>query len=229
MARRSIPGIWKNIVGIEDELRKHGSDVDEIFVKVRKSSDNTFFWLDKWCGEGTLKEAFPKLYRPERFKHCKVVDKIHLGGLTWNWQRDIKQDEHHKALLTLSSRIGIFQPRTGEDCWKCSISEDDGYQACYHRRLIDSPRARDPCESVINWTHDVPIKVTCFLWRANLRRLPTTYALMKRGMTIRYSVCCFCGNEDEDVEHALWNYPAATIVWLWIFKWCDIPFLSYTE
>ena len=91
------------------------------------------------------------------------------------------------------------------------------------RYNLDSRDQLDAEGNVIRWIHDVPLKVTCMVWRANLGRLPTACELIKRGVTIATPICSYCGNEDEDVTHVLWRCSMAKTVWLWVFKWCDIP------
>ena len=76
---------------------------------------------------------------------------------------------------------------------------------------------------MIQWTHDVPIKVVCMVWRANLGRLPTANALIKRGIQIESPICSQCSNEEEDEMHALWRCSFAQTIWYWVFRWCDIP------
>ncbi|XP_071691746.1 uncharacterized protein [Rutidosis leptorrhynchoides] len=49
----------------------------------------TKFWLDKWCGEATLKDSFPRLFRLESNKEARVSDLINHECkpfiLNWSW------------------------------------------------------------------------------------------------------------------------------------------------
>nr|KAJ0201863.1 hypothetical protein LSAT_V11C600306880 [Lactuca sativa] len=61
----------------------------------------------------------------------------------------------------------------------------------------------------IPWIHDVPIKVTTFIWRGKLGRIPTNVELVRRGVQIPNTLCPQCSQQDEDVYgNGLW---------------CDIP------
>ncbi|KAL4571000.1 hypothetical protein LXL04_017750 [Taraxacum kok-saghyz] len=75
---------------------------------------------------------------------------------------------------------------------------------------------------VVKWTHDVPIKVMCFIWRANQGRIPTMTELEKRGIPIEDRICGYCSQVEEDCSHILWHCSFVATVWHWIFKWCDV-------
>lgn len=68
-------GYGKELLGAGDELKKMGVNIEDIVVKKVHSGDNTLFWLDNWCGSGSLKIAFPGLYQLEKKKKCKVSEK----------------------------------------------------------------------------------------------------------------------------------------------------------
>lgn len=77
-------------------------------------------------------------------------------------------------------------------------------------------------EVIIPWIHDIPIKVTTFIWKANQGCIPSNLALKNRGVTVVNTTCSQCHFEDEDTGHILIRCPVAGIVWDLIFKWCDI-------
>ncbi|KAL4590329.1 hypothetical protein LXL04_003257 [Taraxacum kok-saghyz] len=177
--------------GMEEHLEKEGVKMEEVFVKEVRSGTDTLFWLDNWCGVGTLKDAFPHLYKLEKRKKCKVGDQIKANQLQWDWK---------------SQRLAE------------SLTRDRKLSAGYWRgRLVLQP-CRGWKLPVIKWTHDVPIKVSCFIWRANMGRIPTACDLMKRGVPVNSPICSFCSGDDEGTLHTLWSCPFATTVWEWILK-----------
>jgi len=109
-----------------------------------------------------------------------------------------------------------------EDGWTCGITDDGMYRVNALRYIIDSPQ-QTPTTEIIKWTHDVPLKVLCFVWRANLGRIPTVTELIKRGITVTSLNCTHCSTEEEDTIHALWSCTFAKTVWEWILRWCDLP------
>ena len=46
------------------------------------------FWKHLWCGDGTLQEAFPELYRLSRSKDSSVAEVMgwSMGRFDWNVQ-----------------------------------------------------------------------------------------------------------------------------------------------
>lgn len=43
-----------------------GIQFESIFKRVVSNSDNTLYWKDYWCGDSTLKYAYPNLYNVEK-------------------------------------------------------------------------------------------------------------------------------------------------------------------
>lgn len=63
------------------------------FFRMTDARNLTCIWKDKWYGDCTLKDSFPKLYKLEVDKNLLVSDKIKghsevvLKGV---WKRDLK-------------------------------------------------------------------------------------------------------------------------------------------
>lgn len=64
----------------------------------------------------------------------------------------------------------------------------------------------------IVWNMKVPAATKMFLSKACNNILPTKLNLHKKGVT-ENSLCPICCQEEESVEHILWNYEAARDVW----------------
>ncbi|KAL4578242.1 hypothetical protein LXL04_014362 [Taraxacum kok-saghyz] len=214
MSDKSITGVWKNIAGIKEDLEKVGVNMEEVFKKEVRSY--------KWNGDNTLKEAFPQLYRLEKKKHYKIGDRIKTTQIQWEWRSSTAAETLTRDINILSTRIGNFRPSIGEDGWICNLAEDGNFRVRDLRQAIDTTQLGASMEDIINWTHDVPIKVSCFIWRANLGRILTSCALMKRGIQIYSLICSFCNNAEEDEMNVLWNCPFAVMIWEWVLKWCGM-------
>nr|KAJ0191866.1 hypothetical protein LSAT_V11C800411080 [Lactuca sativa] len=78
-------------------------------------------------------------------------------------------------------------------------------------------------EVIIPWIHVVPIKVTTFVWRANLSRILSNSVLIRIGMLGVDARCSQYLQEDEDTTHILIRCPVTATVCEWVFKWCAIP------
>jgi len=90
------------------------------------------------------------------------------------------------------------------------------------RELIDS-KITTATPSMPIWNRIFPPKVSCFIWRCGLGRIPVAKCLKDRGVSIGSELCPMCNMEIENVDHALVNYSIAKETRDWIFKWCHIP------
>lgn len=93
---------------------------------------------------------------------------------------------------------------------------------CEYDETCDCWSYAQPSDHFIEWIHEVPIKILCFVWRAHLSRIPSAYALISRGVALCSSVCSFCSCGIEDAYHILLTCPFAKEVWEWTFRWCNI-------
>ncbi|KAJ0534476.1 putative reverse transcriptase zinc-binding domain-containing protein [Helianthus annuus] len=66
-------------------------------------------------------------------------------------------------------------------------------------------------------------------WRGNLDRLPTRINLRRRNVDISSSMCPFCEDAEESVEHLFTTCSVAWRVWSAFSEWCNIPPLYLFE
>lgn len=65
------------------------------------------------------------------------------------------------------------------------------------------------------WHFNLPTKIKVFAWRACIKGLPTMDALFNRRIS-QNKVCPICGNEAENIDHALIGCDFSSLVWnLW--------------
>ncbi|CAI9295967.1 unnamed protein product [Lactuca saligna] len=114
---------------------------------------------------------------------------------------------------------------SNRNSWTCSLTGDGSYQVCALRQVLDVNNSID--ERKLWWIKEVPIKVTCFVWRAKLGRIPTTSALSTRGISLPSTSCCQCGHNDENDIHVLVQCPFAKTVLKEIFHWCQIVLVDF--
>ncbi|KAK1433453.1 hypothetical protein QVD17_10363 [Tagetes erecta] len=82
-------------------------------------------------GEGPLKDCFPDLYKLEKKKQCKVIDKYVYGptGIGWVWEW-IRTPAHGVELQQLHNCISLLQgcsPLLSTNSWRFGARE-----ACAH-------------------------------------------------------------------------------------------------
>ncbi|KAL4575071.1 hypothetical protein LXL04_021912 [Taraxacum kok-saghyz] len=88
------------------------------------------------------------------------------------------------------------------DRWMLKTAKDDDFQVNHIRHLIDS---KISCSSVgkIVWCNLVPLKVTCFAWRAYHKKISSATGLVNRGIPLPSTQCQICNKETEDADHLL--------------------------
>ena len=86
------------------------------------------FWKHVWCGDCTLKEAFPELYYLSRAKYSSVVEVTcwSSGRIHWNFQflrspQDWEEDSFDRFMaIVYSSKVR--RVRLDKVCWKLARS-----------------------------------------------------------------------------------------------------------
>ncbi|CAI9292692.1 unnamed protein product [Lactuca saligna] len=123
--------------------------------------------MDSWCDGGPFRDRFQELYQLERRKSCTVKERIHDEGQKWDWRSTPTTDEQIRSLHMLSNVIGGFCPTAGADTWKCALTVDGNYHVGVIRSKLDNMEPVSN-EVIIPWIHEIPIKVSTFVWRENL-------------------------------------------------------------
>ncbi|CAI9280344.1 unnamed protein product [Lactuca saligna] len=166
------------------------------------------------------------MYKLERHKHCKISDRLNDGRCNWNWKEIPTTTEQLRELHMLTNGVNTFQLVAQSDRWVCNLSSDGLFYVNVLRTQIDW-RNMMPREVSIKWTHEVPVKINCFIWRAKFDRLPTAHALTRRGIQLMSALCPYCELEEQDTTHALFQCPLASKVWEYVGHWCNIPHLHF--
>jgi hypothetical protein len=80
-------GVWKNI-------KKGWISFSRFTRFVVGVGSKISFWHDLWCGETTLKEAFPALFGIARLKDAIVADNLELLGDSLQWNVSFIREAH---------------------------------------------------------------------------------------------------------------------------------------
>ncbi|GJT18908.1 RNA-directed DNA polymerase, eukaryota, reverse transcriptase zinc-binding domain protein [Tanacetum coccineum] len=188
-------GIWTDIIKAVNSVNTIDEDFEDSFIRNISNGNNTSFWNDPWCGDGTrLSEAFPRLYALETSKDCFISDRWHMdndsGVGTWSWSRPLR-GRANDDLASLISRIGTLQlNRNGADKWTWSLDASGSFKI---KSLSKRIQTFHLAEFIINdhylWNSLVPRKVNICSWRASLNRLPTRANLNLRGVNMGTYSC----------------------------------------
>ncbi|XP_057803519.1 uncharacterized protein LOC131018833 [Salvia miltiorrhiza] len=113
--------------------------------------------------------------------------------------------------IWVTSKDGMFHPR-------------DLYFAIANASTSEE-QATDHWPSL--WWKAIPLKVSAFVWKALLDRLPTKDNLIKRGIlhSQEDGVCSLCWVQDESSCHVLLICYEALLVWSKVCGWIDCSLL----
>ncbi|KAJ9536769.1 hypothetical protein OSB04_un000073 [Centaurea solstitialis] len=135
----------------------------------------------------------------------------------WVWRREPRGRELEE-LEELKVTLGNRGPsRGGKEGSVWSLDAGVGFSVKEVRRLIDGKRT--PNGAATMWVKAIPKKVSVFLWRAKLGRLPVREELDKRGIDLHSLLCPCCGDEVETIDHALFGCTKLTVLWKLIERW----------
>ncbi|KAK6136156.1 hypothetical protein DH2020_030090 [Rehmannia glutinosa] len=102
---------------------------------------------------------------------------------------------------------------------KGKFSVHNAYEAVQHRRRheADAPESSDNriLGEIVwrkTWKLKIKEKLKHFIWRCWFKHLATHYQINKKGMNID-SICDFCGENEETLEHIFFSCSRAQFVW----------------
>lgn len=220
-----VGGIWHDIIKATYSIGIIDSSFNSSFIFKVSNGSNTLFWHDHWCGDGArLMDSFPRLYALENIKDCKVMDRWCFANDVWggNWSWRIPpRGRAIDDLSSLISLIGNLSLDSNEpDKWSWTGDASGKFKV---NTLVKSIQNLSLGASAIGyhhfWNHWIPRKVNICVWRSSLNRLPTRGNLVRRGVDISSSLCPFCDNTAEEIEHCIINCPRAFTIWRKVWCW----------
>ncbi|CAI9267034.1 unnamed protein product [Lactuca saligna] len=139
-----------------------------------------------------------------------------LAGV-WN---NIACSQKELSKLGISVDMVLEKKSTSDGhTWTCPLTQDGDYKVNAMRNRLDKS---DPIDiRRFEWSKEVPIKVTTFVWRAKQGRIPASMAISNRGITVNSTICSQCGEKEETADHVLVECTFAKSVMKWILIWCQ--------
>ncbi|KAM0006188.1 hypothetical protein Hdeb2414_s0014g00425151 [Helianthus debilis subsp. tardiflorus] len=143
--RASMGGVWCNIAKTFSKTLIDGIPLRSFFRSKVGNGENTAFWLDPWlCGE-PFKSKYPELFRLEKEKGCRVVDRIkprvNSGGFTsnygWVWKRHLSNQVEVNELIDLCSRLLNVTLVDTSDRWEWNGAEDRVYSVGAVKKILN--------------------------------------------------------------------------------------------
>ncbi|KAL4577825.1 hypothetical protein LXL04_013939 [Taraxacum kok-saghyz] len=121
-----------------------------------------------------------------------------------------------RYLWCIEEFLANFIPSDRCDKWKSKLSVDGQFYVHDVRHLIDQKITMEKNIPIV-WNNLVPFKVGCFIWRAGIDRISSSFALVKRGINVHNRGSHFCSHCVEDTDHLLVNCIFAKEVLDWMF------------
>ncbi|GKD26730.1 RNA-directed DNA polymerase, eukaryota, reverse transcriptase zinc-binding domain protein [Tanacetum coccineum] len=226
--RSTSGGVWVGILKTVKHIKSIDCTLKNSFKLKVSNGSNTLFWKDPWCGVGSpLKTIFPRLYALESNKDCTISDRWCWLNNSWysNWSwRSSLRERNLDDLASLIGMIGnLALSRDGNDQWSWTRDVSGKFKVKSLSRNIQNLSLKDFIMGKHHrWNSWIPRNVNICVWRASLNRLPTRPNLLSRGVNIASSVCPFCENEAESIQHCLLHYPSVLQVWRKVWSWWNL-------
>ncbi|KAJ0535737.1 putative RNA-directed DNA polymerase [Helianthus annuus] len=219
----SISGPWKQIASSVQEVKRAGVDVSNAIRGVVGRGSDIFFWLDCWVAEEPLATRFPALFALERNKFAAVSERVDPGGAgwKWDWKRCVGAGVERAELQQLDNMIMPPMLSDVKDRWIWALDGLGKFTVASLKKLLQDNRF-EPAPYVIKRNNWVPRKVDILAWRAELDRIPTRCALIRRNINVTSNLCPLCSEYPETVEHLFISCEFAQMVWNVVSQWCKL-------
>nr|GEU85728.1 RNA-directed DNA polymerase, eukaryota [Tanacetum cinerariifolium] len=221
---------WISILKEVQVLKRCGFDFLSYCFKRLGDGFNSMFWIDRWKGDKSFRDAFPRLFALELNKQVSVAEKL-SSDLVVSFWRVVRGGAEQQQLSDLSSLLASVLLAPIPDRWVFSLASAGSFRFKDVRNAIDDltlPSSSD----VTRWVKVIPIKVNIFIWRARRDCLPTRSNLIRKGVAIESGLCPLCSSDEETTSHILFRCSLAKVILSRIYRWWNIDWQcwsSFTE
>ncbi|KAM0002505.1 putative RNA-directed DNA polymerase [Helianthus debilis subsp. tardiflorus] len=158
-------------------------------------------------------------------KQCVVADRLVWDGRMWkfipNWKHILSTVEELSEMQDVEFLLNNSSLSREVDRWVWGEDANEPMSVSSVKKWVrnGSEVRRDHS---MRWESWVPNKVKVFVWRAEMGRIPTKEALVRRHVSIQDGSCPFCNSADENVLHLFTGCYFACGIWEAVGSWCDI-------
>nr|GEW43917.1 RNA-directed DNA polymerase, eukaryota [Tanacetum cinerariifolium] len=170
------------------------------------------------CGADSLPFIYLGLLVGERI--YRVNSWRHLG---WNiiWRREIHGGIELFQHTQLMSCIQVIRINSDQDVRQWKFVDEESFTVRFVRNSLDVIRL-SISSTATRWCKILPIKVSVFVWRVMLNRLPTHLNLDRRGIDMDSLLRPCCNSIVEDSNHVFYSCNVALELWNKIAVWLDL-------
>lgn len=232
---RGVSKWWKDLVNL-DKGGVDGWFNDEIDRSVGDGS-TTSFWNVAWRGDTPFKVRYNRLFSISTQQEAMVEDMWEdnnsNGRWVFNWRRRLFVWEE-TLLNDLLGDLSGFVLNGEEDKWRWKLGGEDTFsvKSVYLKLDEDGRVDGNPLEiekGVFRyiWKAGVPSKVTAFVWKALLDRIPTRTNLeVRHCLPIDIDLnCVWCRSRPECTSHIFLHCNTTMRIWNKLMVWLDLHFI----
>ncbi|MCH99327.1 ribonuclease H protein, partial [Trifolium medium] len=225
---------WRDIcsIGVNLETNWFSQGV----IKKLGNGEQTSFWKDKWVGDTTLKDRFPRLFSISTQKDVSVASLWNRDGSErWNleWRRRlfVWESTLWEELVLIINSVTLS---CEEDKWEWKLDKNGVFSVKSTYELVSKLliTTRSTTQEQVSafkaiWKCPAPSKVLGFSWMLLHDRIPTRVNLFRRRIIQqeRDKVCVLCGDCDETSVHLFIYCQFSLQVWGRILSWLGMGFI----
>lgn len=221
--------IWRDIMSLihRDENLLDGYDSNVRLVV--GDGKNISSWRDRWTGNFSLVEQFPRLFNMaiNREETAWEVKSRSVSNGAWNIQFRrrffTREEELWNSLLTFLPPVEVAWSDTPDQLrWEAHQLGTYKVHSMYSI-MEDSCGQKLPCMSII-WKNVAPPKVQCFSWLAYLGKVKSADKLLRMGVidNEEEAKCCFCKDKIETNDHVLLLCSSVWGIWTASLQWSTL-------
>ncbi|GKV50261.1 hypothetical protein SLEP1_g56973 [Rubroshorea leprosula] len=220
-----VSKLWRDIIRIGGLSLKLRNMLVEGFKWEVGEGNRVEFWSNRWVGDKSLRDLFPRLFALSIKKEGKVSEMgtWEEGRWVWRveWRRGTIGREKDEEELLEKMLEGVNLKEGAGDVWKWVHVMDGKYEVrLAYDFLASTERILEDQMCKLIGCRLVPSKVAFFGWRLCLDRLPTKINLQKRGILLQEGVLCECCNGNvEEVNHLFCVCESAWLAWSQVLSW----------
>nr|GFB87490.1 RNA-directed DNA polymerase, eukaryota, reverse transcriptase zinc-binding domain protein [Tanacetum cinerariifolium] len=118
---------WCSIVRELHLLTDKGFDFLSHCKKRIGDGNETCFWYDKWIGDKSLQDLFPRLFAQELDKEILVADKMKVV-VGHSFRRPVRACFEHQQMVDLNSLLESVSLSQSHDRWFCELTDDGEFR-----------------------------------------------------------------------------------------------------
>nr|GEU50388.1 RNA-directed DNA polymerase, eukaryota, reverse transcriptase zinc-binding domain protein [Tanacetum cinerariifolium] len=97
------------------------------FISQDGGGNETRFWYDKWIGDKSLNDLFPRLFALELDKEVLVADKM-KAMVGHSFRRPVRTGFEHQQMVDLNSLLESVSLSQSHDRWFCDLTGDGEFR-----------------------------------------------------------------------------------------------------